>query len=54
MEKFNNIEMTEDELDQVAGGQTYVFLKRKPEGGRSGSSCGRWRGTSPVRCRGTS
>ena len=33
MEKFNNIEMTEDELDQVAGGQTYVFLKRKPEGG---------------------
>ncbi len=33
MEEFNNIEMTDEELDHVAGGQTYVFLKRKPEGG---------------------
>ncbi|MBP3723200.1 MAG: hypothetical protein J6I62_08120 [Selenomonadaceae bacterium] len=32
MEEFNNIEMTEDELDHVAGGQNYLVLERQKNG----------------------
>ena len=32
MKKFNNIKMTEEELDHVAGGQNYLVLERQKNG----------------------
>ena len=32
MEEFNNIELNDEELDQVAGGQKYVHLWRRDDG----------------------
>lgn len=32
MKKINNAKMTEEELDQVAGGQKYIVLDRQADG----------------------
>ena len=32
MKEFNNAKMTEEELDQVAGGQKYIVLDRQADG----------------------
>ena len=32
MKEFNNAKMTEEELDQVAGGQNYLVLERQKNG----------------------